>query len=111
MKNEIYIINKITGEKVLSPLPFMVAENDLPGYVTWNKATNSSETMGEGWRLPTENEIEMMYEFKIILGLDKRGYWTNSESAAMAYSKGFKWYLPSRFVVKFSTCGARFVKD
>ena len=34
MKNEIYIINKITGEKVLSPLPFMVAENDLPGYVT-----------------------------------------------------------------------------
>ena len=66
--------------------------------------------MGEGWRLPSKSEIELLKEFKLVFGLDKRVYWINEVDGNMAFSKSFKWYLSSRFVVKQSTCGVRFVR-
>ena len=66
--------------------------------------------MGEDWRLPSLTEIELLKDFKLVFGLDKRVYWTNEIDGNMAYSKSFKWYLSSRFVVKQSTCGVRFVR-
>lgn len=105
-----YIKNKITGEQIPSPLDFEVAENDCPKYVSWNEAVKIANQMGEDWRLPTKTEIELLKEYKLVFGLDKRVYWTNEVEENMAYSKSFKWYLPSRFVVKQSTCGVRFVR-
>lgn len=105
-----YIKNKITGEQIINPLDFDVAENDCPKYISWNQAENLANQMGEGWRLPSKSEIELLKEFKLVFGLDKRVYWTNEINGNMAFSKSFKWYLSSRFVVKQSTCGVRFVR-
>lgn len=105
-----YIKNKITGEQIASPLDFEVAENDCPKYISWNEAVKLAIQMGEDWRLPTKAEIELLKEYKLVFGLDKRVYWTNEVEENMAYSKSFKWYLPSRFVVEQSTCGVRFVR-
>ncbi len=105
-----YIKNKITGEQIPSPLDFEVAENDFPKYISWNEAVKLANQMGEDWRLPTKAEIELIKEYKLVFGLDKRVYWTNEVEENIAYSKSFKWYLPSRFVVKQSNCGVRFVR-
>lgn len=105
-----YIKNKITGEQITSPLDFEVAENDCPKYISWNEAVKLTNQMGEDWRLPTKAEIELLKEYKLVFGLDKRVYCTNEVDGNMAYSKSFKWYLSSRFVVKQSTCGVRFVR-
>lgn len=105
-----YIKNKITGEQIPSPLDFEVAENDCPKYISWNEAVKLANQMREGWRLPSLSEIELLKEFKLVFGLDKRVYWTNEVEENMAYSKSFKWYLSSRFIVKQSTCGVRFVR-
>lgn len=106
-----HIKNKITGEQITNPLDFEVAENDCPQYISWNQAEKLGNQMGEGWRLPSKSEIELLKEFKLIFGLDKRVYWTNETDGNMAFSKSFKWYLSSRFVVKQSTCGVRFVRS
>ena len=105
-----YIKNKITGEQIVNPLDFEVAENDCPKYISFNEAEKLAKQMGEGWRIPSKSEIELLKDFKLIFGLDKRVYWTNDTDEDMAYSKSFKWYLPSRFVIKQSRCGVRFVK-
>lgn len=111
MSKEIFIKNKITGERIVSPLPFEVAENDLPGYLTWSNANSIAETMGPGWRLPTYQELEMMKRYKVLLGMERRGYWTIDTDGSLAMSVGFKWYIPSKLAVKSSTLGVRLVKS
>lgn len=105
-----YVINKITGEHIINPLDFEVSENDCTKYITWNQTEKLANQMGEGWRLPSMSEIEFFKEFKFVFGLNKRVYWTNVIDGNMAFSKSFKWYLSSRFVVKQSTCSVRFVR-
>lgn len=108
--NSSYIKNKITGEEIINPLNFEVSENDCPKYISWNDANLLAEKMGTGWRLPTLNEIEGLKQYKLIFDLSKRVYWTSRTEGNMAFSKSFKWYLPSRYVIKQSTCGVRFVR-
>ncbi len=111
MSEEKYILNKITGQRIPNPLPFEVAENDVPGYINWNNAVAIANTMGDGWRLPTKDEMETMVKYKLLINLEKRAYWTSYDDGAMAFSIGLKWYIPSRFVIKASTMGVRFVKN
>lgn len=111
MADQHYILNKINGQRILNPLPFEVAENDVPGYIGWNNAMSIANTMGDGWRLPTKGEMETMVKFKLLLDLKKRAYWTAEEDGSTAYSIGLKWYIPTRFVIKASTMGVRFVKS
>jgi len=111
--SEIYIINAITGEKVLSPLTFEVAQKDFPSYMSWNKANELCEQLGQGWRLPTTNELEQLYTHRVILGgFTKANYWSSEENGgSFAFSKGFKWYSSSRFVSKFSKVGVRAIRN
>jgi hypothetical protein len=51
--NKNIITNPITGEKVL------VAKKDL-GQMNWDDAQNRCKELGEGWRLPTYEELEIM---------------------------------------------------
>ncbi len=106
-----YITNKITGEKIQSTFNFHVAENDCPKGMSWNDAKALSSQMGEGWRLPTSTEIEQMKTMKTILGMNRSIYWASDEDGNMAFSKGFKWFTVSRFVIKQSRCYVRFVKS
>ena len=110
MKN-IYIKNKITGEQIVSPLTFEISENDCPNYMSWNNAVKLAETMGIGWRLPTIAELEQMKIHKHVLGLKKASYLSIEHNGNMAFSKGFKWYSASRYVIKQSRDGVRFVRD
>ena len=106
-----YITNKITGEKIINNFDFIIAENDCPNAMSWNEANKLAIQMGPGWRLPDQKEIFSMKAHKDILGLNKSNYWTIEEEGSLAFSKGFKWYAASRFVIKSSRCYVRFVKS
>ncbi len=58
-----------------------IAYMDDEGPMTWNNAMNIHEQIGEGWRLPTLDELRLMYK-NIGQGADNRGefadelYWS-----------------------------------
>jgi len=72
------ITNPITGKKI------QVAQNDFLNPMTWKQAKNACAELGNGWRLPTEDELLVMYSM-----LHKKGkgnfkgetYWSNYESS------------------------------
>jgi hypothetical protein len=78
------IIHPLTGEKL------QVANNDFKQSENWCKALEACEKLGSGWRLPSIEELQVMYEV-----LHKKGkgnfkednrYWSSSEySAASAW--------------------------
>jgi hypothetical protein len=45
---------------------------------------------GEGWRLPTQTELELIYSSKASLsGFDNRDYWSSTLGSGTAWSKYF----------------------
>jgi len=73
----LYINNPITGDKI------QVAENDFPDNMSWDSAMGACAVLGNGWRLSTKEELQVMYE-----QLHKQGkgnfqqyiYWSSSQS-------------------------------
>ena len=64
-----------------------IAENDFPKKMTWNEAKKACKSLGQGWRLPTIAEFEIMYENKDKIGGFANGrYWSSTE-----YNVGFAW--------------------
>ena len=62
---------------------FEVAQNDFPNQMNWNDAKKACADLGNGWRLPTKNELNLMYENKDkIGGFVNYGYWGSTESEA-----------------------------
>ena len=70
------ITSTITGERL------RVAENDFEEPMNWDQAKTVCRELGNGWRLPTKSELELMYK-----DLHKNGngnfkeasYWSSTE--------------------------------
>jgi len=57
-----------------------VAQNDFPCAMSWNKSTDEYKFLGSGWRLPTIDELKLMYLNKDKIGsFAKDYYWSSSE--------------------------------
>jgi hypothetical protein len=58
MKNEnkSFVIEKNSKGQKLE-----VAEHDFPNKMNWDDAMKSCEKLGDGWRLPSRNELKQMY--------------------------------------------------
>ena len=70
------ITNPMTGDEL------QVAYQDFPVTITWQEAKRSCSELGSGWRLPTKQELEIMYEQLHKKGqgnFKKEFYWTSSE--------------------------------
>ena len=78
--------NKIIGKPIrIGKLE--VAQYDIPNRMYWDNAFYACEDLGDGWRLPTKNELNLMYLNKDkIGGFAKDYYWSSSE-----YSSGQFW--------------------
>ena len=75
---------------------------DEPGAYDWKEALNACDRKGEGWLLPTEGELNLIFENKEDLDLNNKGikassgnwYWTASDSEEAAtiqrFSDGFQ---------------------
>ena len=70
------ITNPITGDDV------QVAYQDFPNKMTWQEAKRACSELGSGWRLPTKQELEIMYDQLHKKGqgnFDILSYWSSSE--------------------------------
>jgi hypothetical protein len=76
------IKNSITGKRL------EVAENDFENEMDWDSAINACKNLGNGWRLPTKDEFEDIFNFvdgqlgngNFKTGVnDKNFYWSSTE--------------------------------
>jgi hypothetical protein len=61
---------------------FEVAENDFPGgeKMTWEEAKKACESLGDGWRLPTKDELNILYlNKKNFNGIVDNSYWSSTK--------------------------------
>ena len=76
----------ITGERLI------VAESDFNTGMNWKEAQNATKFLGEGWRLPSKSELELIYKelhLKGIGNFKSISYWSSTE-----YAGGYcAWYF------------------
>lgn len=58
---------------------FEVKDKDEPKEMTWNEAMAKFKDNKEGWRLPTIEELNLMYHEKDNLKMKSHVYWSSSE--------------------------------
>ena len=57
-----------------------VMTEDLGGNMTWDEAVKACEDLGDGWRLPTKTELNILYENREkIGGFAITNYWSSTE--------------------------------
>ena len=60
---------------------FEVYYKDLEGRFTWAEAKKACKDLGEGWRLPTKNELNEMYKKRdVVGGFSDYNYWSSTEN-------------------------------
>ena len=64
-----------------------IAQFDLPTEVTWYNAKRECKELGKGWRLPTKDELDRMYNNKDLIGnFVNTNYWSSTE-----YNSDYAW--------------------
>jgi hypothetical protein len=106
-KKDNVIENPITGKKVL------VAKQDFPDKMKWDEAKIACSSLGDGWRLPTEYELEVMNSITAHLDnfKNEEEHWSSN-----AYGVDQKWvevgtYLGRSRKEKTEYAAVRAVKD
>jgi hypothetical protein len=83
------IISPDTGKKI------QIAEKNLDIQMDWNKAMEAAKKLGDGWRLPTIDELEKMYfelEKKGVGNFEWGCYWSSSDrNESEAWYFDFAW--------------------
>jgi hypothetical protein len=70
-----------------------IAEHDAENAMFWSDAKATCDAFGEGWRLPTKQELEDMIKHKRQLGgLSATNYWSSSE-----YGNNYAWTYSADF--------------
>jgi Protein of unknown function (DUF1566) len=63
-----------------------IAQNDFPEKMNWNDARMACGALGDGWRLPSKLELNILYENKTIIGLFRNvTYWSSTEYPGFRY--------------------------
>ena len=68
----------------------LVAQNDFPKELNWVNASKACRALGNGWRLPTKAELNVLYKNrKKIGGFADTFYWSSTELENENGSKGY----------------------
>jgi hypothetical protein len=89
IKKDEVIAKPIVLHKSLT-LHFEVYPTDL-GEMNWAKAKEACANLGDGWRLPTKDELNLIYENKnVVGGFANVYYWSSTENDHNdAWAQGF----------------------
>ncbi len=70
-----------------------VYPTNAPREMTWDEANEYCKSLGEGWRLPTKDELNQMYQLKDeIDGFGEGWLWSSSQSSNVyAWFQGFSY--------------------
>lgn len=72
-------INPIIGKSIKIER-LEVAQNDFPKMMYWEAAIKACSKLGEGWRIPTESELKVLYLNKDEYPLNMhKAYWSSSD--------------------------------
>jgi hypothetical protein len=68
-----------------------VAKKDFPKKMNWNDSKIACANLGSGWRLPTKDELNLLYQNKDeIGGFADANYWSSEEvNEDDAWKQGF----------------------
>jgi hypothetical protein len=75
----IIIEHPITGDKI------QVANKNFDNLLTWHEAKKACKELGNGWRLPSMDELKTIYKQLHIIGKgnfevgEAYGYWSSTE--------------------------------
>jgi hypothetical protein len=74
---ELIISHPLTGDRI------EVASEDIEGEMNWFQAVRACSNLGQGWRLPTIEELKVIYSDIYLKGkgnfLKDRIYWSSTE--------------------------------
>ncbi len=89
MEKLIILDNNIKYEVYPNDLGY--GNGTIDGVMSWHYAIQSCKNLGDGWMLPTKEELDLMYRKKEYLGiLPLHGYWSCDEyDASSAYYQYF----------------------
>jgi hypothetical protein len=66
----------------------VIAQFDFPKMMNWHDAKAACDSLGNGWRLPSKDELVFLFQNKYRIGVFKFDiYWSSSE-----YGTGFAWF-------------------
>jgi len=58
-----------------------ITQNDFPDEMNWYDSEMMCKSLGEGWRMPNQEEIHAIYQMKNkIPGLSHSTYWSSTEA-------------------------------
>ena len=85
-----------------------VAQYDFPEDMSWDDAKAACTKLGEGWRLPTKDELNLLYQNKNkIGGFASDYYWSSTEynngsawRQYFSYGRQVYYYKASRYYVR-----------
>ena len=76
-----------------------VAQYDFPEVMNWDDAKKACEALGQGWKLPSQDELNSLYLSKDKIGGFKHNYWSSTENDF----NGLAWYQNFSNGFQFST--------
>lgn len=92
----------------------LISQNEFPLKMNWSKAKLACQKLGTGWRLPTKDELYILYLNRNKIGnFSKYGYWSLTEDTTNGAAWWQDFYLGSTkpsIQNKLSTWGVRAVK-
>lgn len=86
----------ISGESLNKKIGNLeIAQNNFPNKMNWEDAQKACADLGEGWRLPTKEELNVMFLNRAEIGDFAGAYWTstednNNQSWAQHFDKDLK---------------------
>ena len=99
----------------------VMTEDAVLKWNDWNSAVEGLEAIGDGWRLPTKDELNILYQNKDKIGgfeVEPGGnyYWSSKEEYADWAEDGLAWYQEfgsgeQKSVSKLDGCNVRAVRS
>lgn len=87
------LTNPITGKS------FSVALNDFSNTMTYNEAASSCKSLGRGWRLPSKEELSIMFANRESIG-NFKNLKEQPDSSGSYDNEHHSWYISSSNVEK-----------
>ena len=80
-----------------------IAQYDFPNDMNWYDARKACAALGNGWRLPTKDELNILYQNKDkIGGFSSTNYWSSTEHDNLDawrqdFDYGFQYFTNKNF--------------
>lgn len=89
-----------------------IAQNDFAIQMDWNMAMRLCNELGDGWRLPTKNELNLLFKNKdTIGGFTRLDYWSSTEGQDKELAWFQNFFKGKNATLKKFNCKVRAVKS